>query len=57
MYRPQLPLLAKLMFLSSAIHQTVFMLLSSLPFAIGQVLPPVTVWCNNGLPYAVLPHG
>ena len=56
MYRPQLPLLAKLMFLSSAIHQTVFMLLSSLPFAIGQVLP-VTVCCNNGLPYAVLPHG
>ena len=36
-YRPQLPLLAKLMFLSSAIHQTIFMLLSSLPFAIGQV--------------------
>ena len=36
-YRPFLTLLAKLLFLSSAIHQLVFALCSTLPFAVGQV--------------------
>lgn len=36
-YRPYLTLLAKLVFLSSAIHQLVFVLSSTLPFAVGQV--------------------
>lgn len=35
-YRSQLPLLAKLMFLSSAIHSLCFVLFSTLPFAVGQ---------------------
>lgn len=37
MYEPHLPQLAKLAFLASAIHQTVFLLSSTLPFAVGQV--------------------
>lgn len=36
-YAPHLALLAKLLFLSSAIHQLIFVLASSLPFAVGQV--------------------
>ena len=36
-YMPYLDQLCRIYFLSSAIHQTVFCLLSSLPFAVGQV--------------------
>lgn len=36
-YEAYLPQLAKLAFLSSAVHQTVFLLCSTLPFAVGQV--------------------
>jgi SulP family sulfate permease len=36
-YAPYLDLLCKFFFLSSAVHQAVFCLRSSLPFAIGQV--------------------
>ena len=36
-YAPHLAILVKLMFLSSAIHQLVFVLSSGLPFAVGQV--------------------
>eukprot|EP00884_Botryococcus_braunii_P016374 jgi/Botrbrau1/341/Bobra.0022s0295.1 len=36
-YEAYLPQLAKLAFLSSAVHQTVFLLSSTLPFAVGQV--------------------
>lgn len=37
MYAPWLDLLCKFFFLASALHQAVFCLLSSLPYAIGQV--------------------
>lgn len=36
-FSPYLGQLARLAFLSSAIHQTVFTIFSSLPFAVGQV--------------------
>lgn len=36
-YQPKLTLLAKLLFLSSAIHQLIFATCSTLPFAVGQV--------------------
>lgn len=36
-YSPYLDLLCKFFFLSSAIHQTIFCLISTLPFAMGQV--------------------
>lgn len=36
-FRPYVPMLAKLILFSAVIHQVVFCLLSSLPFAIGQV--------------------
>lgn len=36
-YAPYLDLLCKFFFLSSAIHQAVFCVLSTLPYAIGQV--------------------
>lgn len=36
-YAPHLAALAKLAFLSSGLHQAVFTLLSSLPYAVGQV--------------------
>eukprot|EP00045_Choanoeca_perplexa_P014077 m.163665 g.163665 ORF g.163665 m.163665 type:complete len:1097 (+) comp16556_c0_seq5:174-3464(+) len=36
-FKPHLPLLVKLLFFSSVVHQTCFTLMSSLPFAIGQV--------------------
>lgn len=36
-YEPYLDLLCKLFFLSSAVHQAVFCLMSALPFAMGQV--------------------
>ena len=36
-FKPHLPLLVKLLFFSSVVHQTCFTLLSTLPFAIGQV--------------------
>ena len=37
LYAPYLGQLAKLAFLASALHQTVFTILSTLPFAVGQV--------------------
>lgn len=36
-YEAYLPQLAKLAFLASAVHQAVFLLFSTLPFAVGQV--------------------
>eukprot|EP00892_Ulva_mutabilis_P011320 jgi/Ulvmu1/8560/UM045_0002.1 len=36
-FRPFMPALSRLVFLGSALHQTTFSFLSSLPFAIGQV--------------------
>jgi len=37
LYAPWLGQLAKLAFLGSAVHQAVFTLVSTLPFAVGQV--------------------
>jgi hypothetical protein len=37
LYTPFLGQLAKLAFLASAVHQTIFTIFSTLPFAVGQV--------------------
>jgi SulP family sulfate permease len=45
LYAPYLGQLSKLAFLASAIHQTVFTLLSTLPFAVGQVSRSALATC------------
>lgn len=39
LYTPYLGQLAKLAFLASAVHQAIFTMFSTLPFAVGQVGP------------------
>jgi hypothetical protein len=51
MYAPYLGDLCKFFFVSSALHQLVFVVLSSLPFAIGQVRWVHVCWalhCEGG---------
>lgn len=49
LYTPYLGQLAKLAFLASAVHQAVFTIFSTLPFAVGQVLailgPQIAALC------------
>ena len=53
LYTPYLGQLAKLAFLASAVHQTVFTMFSTLPFSVGQVKPACLevkgMSCSNGL--------
>lgn len=52
LYAPYLGQLAKLAFLASAVHQMIFTIFSTLPFAVGQVR--LTSPCCMG---ATKPHG
>ena len=46
-YTPWLGQLAKLAFLGSAVHQFVFTVVSTLPFAVGQVQGPPVLTVSN----------
>lgn len=50
-FAPYLPVLVRLVLLSSAVHATVFVALSSMPFAVGQV--QVSLWRREAVEVAL----